>query len=156
MNAFSFVLFQKDFVNQHDLLRRRKHDEDEDTSIDEHNFDFRPYLKRFPLLKEKNIPAQSSEAVYQHCIKNLIREERIGTALAYKDSFNSILQFRGNLLFAGITVSVLHQYERWMLKKGRRRTTIGIKIRNLRAVFNEANSQGLIKKEKWYPFGRRK
>lgn len=108
------------------------------------------------MLKERNLPAQSIGAVYLHCIKNLLREERIGTALAYKDSYNSILQFRGNMLFAEVTVSVLHQYEQWMLKKGRSRTTIGIKLRNLRAVFNEAISLGIIRKEKCYPFGRRK
>jgi integrase/recombinase XerD len=156
MAAFSFVLFQKDFVNQHDLLRRRKLDDEDELSETDDDFDFKPYLKRFPLLQEKNLPAQSIGAIYLSCIKNLIREERIGTALAYKDSYNSIQQFKGNLLFAEVTVSVLHQYEQWMLKKGRSRTTIGIKLRNLRAVFNEAISQGLIKKEKCYPFGRRK
>lgn len=156
IHAFSFVLFVKNFVNQHDLLRKRKLDEDEEQSKTEDDFDFKPYLKRFPLLKEKNLPTQSIGVVYLNCIKNLIREERIGTALAYKDSYNSILQFRGNLLFAEVTVSVLHQYEQWMLKKGRSRTTVGIKLRNLRAVFNEAISLGLIKKEKCYPFGRRK
>jgi integrase len=60
------------------------------------------------------------------------------------------------LLFVEVTVSFLHQYEQWMLRKGRSRTTIGIKLRNLRAVFNEAISLGLVKKEKCYPFGRRK
>lgn len=66
------------------------------------------------------------------------------------------MQFRSNVLFAEVTVSFLHQYEKWMLKKGRSRTTIGIKLRNLRAVFNEAIAVGIIRKEKCYPFGKRK
>jgi integrase/recombinase XerD len=122
----------------------------------ENDFDFSLFYKRFPLLKETNLPQQSIGAVYCTCVKNLIREERIGTAIAYKDSYNSIVQFRGNVLFAEVTVSFLHQYEKWMLKKGRSRTTIGIKLRNLRAVFNEAIAQGIIKKEKCYTFGKRR
>ena len=58
------------------------------------------------------------------------------------------MQFRGNLLFAKVTVSLLQQYEQWMLKKGRSRTTIGIKLRNLMAVFNEAIALGIIKRKK--------
>jgi integrase/recombinase XerD len=155
--AFSFFLFQRDFVNHHELLKLRKVAEEEDLQLGgEDNFDFRAFYKRFALLTEKNMSPQSIGAVYRTCIKNLLREERIGTALAYKDSYNSIVQFRGNVLFGEVTVSFLHQYEQWMLKKGRSRTTIGIKLRNLRAVFNEAIACGIIRKEKCYPFGKRK
>jgi len=84
------------------------------------------------------------------------KEGRIGTALAYKDSFNSIKHFKGNVTFKDITVSFLCQYEQWMLNKGRSRTTVGIKLRNLRAVFNEAAEMGIIKRDKCYPFGLRK
>jgi integrase/recombinase XerD len=157
MEVFSFFLFQRDFVNHHELLKQRKVEEEAEPPVGgEDDFDFHPYFKRFPLLRENNLPSQSIGAVYYTCIKNQIREERIGTAIAYKDSYNSIVQFRGNVLFAEVTVSFLHQYERWMLKKGRSRTTIGIKLRNLRAVFNEAIAGSIIRKEKCYPFGKRK
>ena len=43
-----------------------------------------------------------------------------------------------------------------MFDKGYSKTTIGIYVRQLRALFNEAIKQGLIKREKHYPFGRRK
>jgi hypothetical protein len=36
------------------------------------------------------------------------------------------------------------------------RTTVGIKLRALRAVFNEADENGIINKRNCYPFGRRK
>jgi len=157
MEVFSFFLFQRDFVGHHELLKRRKFEEEEEPQPgSEDGFDLSVFYKRFPLLKEASLPQQSIGAVYKTCIKNLIREERIGTAIAYKDSYNSIFQFRGNVLFAEVTVSFLHQYEKWMLKKGRSRTTIGIKLRNLRAVFNEAIAGGIIRKEKCYPFGKRK
>lgn len=38
----------------------------------------------------------------------------------------------------------------------RTKTTVGIKLRALRAVFNEAIENGIIKREKCYPFGRRR
>lgn len=43
-----------------------------------------------------------------------------------------------------------------MLQKNCSKTTVGIKIRALRAVFNEVLEMGIIKREKHYPFGRRK
>jgi hypothetical protein len=36
------------------------------------------------------------------------------------------------------------------------RSTIGIYLRPLRSIFNEAIADGIIKKEKCYPFGKRK
>jgi integrase/recombinase XerD len=42
-----------------------------------------------------------------------------------------------------------------MLEKGYSKTTVGIYTRCLRAIFNEAIFQGIIKREKCYPFGRR-
>jgi integrase/recombinase XerD len=36
------------------------------------------------------------------------------------------------------------------------RTTIGIYLRPLRAIFNEAIEEGIIKREKYYPFGKRR
>ena len=38
----------------------------------------------------------------------------------------------------------------------RTKTTVGIKLRALRAVFNEAIENGIIKREKCYPFGLRR
>ena len=86
----------------------------------------------------------------------MLQEERIGTALSYKDSYNSIKKFKGNVLFTDITASYLHQYKNWMLKRGCLKTTVGIKLRPLRTIFNEAIEMGIIKREKCYPFGRRK
>ena len=43
-----------------------------------------------------------------------------------------------------------------MYNKEYSKTTVGIYTRCLRAMFNEAIFQGIIKREKHYPFGRRK
>ena len=60
MSAFSFALFVNDFVNQHDLLRRRKPGKEEEQNLEEDNFDFKPYRKRFPFLNETNLPHRAS------------------------------------------------------------------------------------------------
>ncbi len=43
-----------------------------------------------------------------------------------------------------------------MLGKDRAKATVGIILRPLRAIFNEAIEDGLIKREKCYPFGKRR
>lgn len=83
-------------------------------------------------------------------------EHRIRTAANYQTSYNAIARFKGNMRFTDITVAFLKQYEVWMLAQNYSKTTVGIYTRCLRAIFNEAIFQGIIKKNKCYPFGRRK
>jgi hypothetical protein len=88
-------------------------------------------------------------------IKKLLREGRIGTAVSYQCSYMSLRKFKGDVPFPLITPSFLIEYENWLKDQDVSKTTIGIYLRPLRAVFNEADA-GIIKKEKSYPFGRRK
>ena len=81
---------------------------------------------------------------------------RVATAMYYHCSYKSINKFTGNVSFENITVSFLHEYENWMLVKEVSKTTIGMYLRPLRTIFNEAANDGIIKKEKHYPFGKRK
>ena len=71
-------------------------------------------------------------------------------------SYKSLMKFGGNVYFREITVSYLNQYEQWLRNKEVSKTTISIYVRGLRTIFNEAIEVGLIKREKCYPFGRRK
>jgi integrase/recombinase XerD len=75
--------------------------------------------------------------------------------VCYQTSYYSFERFRGNVAFADVTVDYLNEYEKWMLKQNYSKTTIGIYVRSLRAIFNEAIEDGLIKRDK-YPFGRRR
>ena len=50
----------------------------------------------------------------------------------------------------------MNEYESWLLNQNISKTTVGIYLRPLRALFNEAIEDGIIKREKCYPFGRRK
>jgi integrase/recombinase XerD len=74
----------------------------------------------------------------------------------YHCSYVSLKKFRGNVRFAEVTVSFLREYESWLNNQNISKTTMGMYIRPLRAIFNEAIEDGIIKKEKCYPFGRRK
>ncbi|NTS43902.1 phage integrase SAM-like domain-containing protein [Flavisolibacter sp. BT320] len=55
-----------------------------------------------------------------------------------------------------MTPVFLQAYEKFALASGLSKTTIGIYLRPLRAVFNEVIDKGLLSRETAYPFGRRK
>jgi integrase len=85
----------------------------------------------------------------------LIKEGRISTASSYNCSLNSLRQFKTSLQFYEITTDFLQNYEAWMLKKGASITTVGIYLRSLRTLVNQAIAEGIIKLD-LYPFGKRK
>lgn len=59
------------------------------------------------------------------------------------------------LHFKHVTAEFLKHYEEWMTSgQGRSITTVGIYCRHLRAVFNDAISNGAINRDS-YPFGKR-
>jgi integrase/recombinase XerD len=98
-------------------------------------------------------------SAFLNYIKTLRKEERIGTALSYENANNSLKSFYGpkydSLKFIDITTDFLKAYEKSMLNQGRSVSTVGIYLRSLRTMFNEAISQDVLSKE-YYPFGRRK
>ena len=119
-------------------------------------FDYTPFHKKFPiLLEDHNTPGTISIA-YLAFIKKLLREGRISTSMNYHSSYVSLKKFRGNVRFAEITVSYLNEYESWLRNQGISKTTVGMYLRPLRSIFNEAIEEGIIKREKYYPFGRRR
>lgn len=153
--TFSFTEFEKDYILNNPLFHQRK-------SIKEivvppsYQFDISLYLHRFPIFKEE-LPTQGTiKVVFLSYIDKLLREHRIRTAANYQTSYYAIAKFKGNLRFADITVSYLKEYEHWMLQQDYSKTTVGIYIRCLRSIFNEAAENKIIKKEKCYPFGKRR
>jgi integrase/recombinase XerD len=59
-------------------------------------------------------------------------------------------------MFSQVTVSYLRSYEAFMINQNLSITTVGINVRMLRAIFNEADARKIISKPDCYPFGRRK
>ncbi|MET6999466.1 tyrosine-type recombinase/integrase [Chitinophaga defluvii] len=97
-------------------------------------------------------------SIYTDYSKALRAEERIGTALSYECSMNSVKKFTENMRkvsFDDITPEFLNKYENWMLGNGRSITTVGIYLRALRTVFNIAISDKIISRD-FYPFGKGK
>jgi integrase len=158
LNPFRFEDFEKAYIYNNPLFRQRKHIKKAAvaTQVKPDDFDYAPYYKKFPLLSAPGPEPGTFAFTYLSFIKQLIQQGRIGTAISYHCSYNSLVRFRGNLRFTDITVNYLYQYEQWTKQDDMSKSTQGIYLRSLRAIFNEAIADGIITKEKCYPFGRRK
>lgn len=94
---------------------------------------------------------------YNLAIESYKHNNKYTTATSYEYSLRSLVLFAGTetLYFKTITVQWLKDYQASMLNSGKSRTTIGMYLRNLKAIFNSAISDGVIKKD-IYPFGKGK
>lgn len=86
----------------------------------------------------------------------LLKEGRVGTSKMYVLTKNSLEAFAGiHINFGTITPAWLARYEKWMIDRGGSITTVGIYLRNLRKVYNDAIARHKIPAE-MYPFGKGK
>lgn len=95
---------------------------------------------------------------YEMYIHKLKENKQIGTASNYELSLKSLKSYYGKEIipFQVITPSWLERYERYMIEeKNLSQTTVGIYLRPLRAIFNNAIEDKTIKMD-LYPFGKRK
>jgi integrase/recombinase XerD len=111
-------------------------------------FTFDAFEENF--LEERNTYNSVSFA-FDKYIEQLSKEERVGTASSYRCAKNSFGKFKENLTFAEVSAPFLKSYEKWMLNEGNNLTTIGIYVRNLRAIYNQQKIDKSI-----YPFGEAK
>lgn len=90
-------------------------------------------------------------------IESLRKDGREKYAIGFETSLNSLKAFSGKekLMAEEVDVDFLKNYEKWMLLKGRSRTTIGIYLRNVRTVFNQEVEAKNIS-QTLYPFGKSK
>jgi integrase len=155
MEPFSFLEFEREFIVGNSQFKRRKAKEDELPATG-FEFDYSPYEKRFPILKEVHPGKDCISFTFLNYVRRLLQEGRIGSALNYQDTYFSLKRFSGNVQFSKVTTSYLVQYEQWQLTKEKNsKTTVGIKLRPLRAIFNQAIEDKIIRADK-YPFGKRK
>jgi site-specific recombinase XerD len=103
------------------------------------------------------ISAPTVFSYYERSMQDMTREGRAGNADSYKCSYNSLKAFHGKdtLSFSAVTVDFLKSYEKWMLQKGKSLTSVGIYLRTLRTLFNQAIKDGIVPAEA-YPFGKGK
>lgn len=152
---FNFTEFEKGFLKGNVHFRQRNF-KVELTTPNGDEFDYTPFHKKFPLFIEVVGRPGLISYSYLKYIKQLIREGRISTAISYHCSYVSLKKFRGDVSFTIITATYLKEYENWLKSQDISKTTIGIYLRPLRAIFNEAIEDSIIKREKCYPFGKRK
>jgi len=86
-------------------------------------------------------------------VSDLNKAGRTGNARAYKDVYNSFFKFHinKNLVFREITPALLDKYETFLRSNNNTDGGIGVKMRELRALFNDAIKKGVVD-EKYYPF----
>jgi integrase/recombinase XerD len=90
---------------------------------------------------------------FQKRIKELREGGQIGTAIVYECATKSLDKFLPESRFVDFTSEVLSGYERHCIEVGMSKTTIGIYLRALRSIFNEAISNEDILPT-LYPFRR--
>lgn len=156
LKPFSFSSFEKVFVLGNPLFKQKRLKVLAVDVGNEDGFDYAPYHKKFPILLETNAKQLTLTWAYLHYIQKLVKEGRISSAVAYHCSYVSLKSFRGNVALTDIAPAFLQAYEKFAFANGLSKTTIGIYLRPLRAVFNEVIEKGLLSRETAYPFGRRK
>ena len=134
--------------------------------IDKKTMEYRKQLLEFQNI-EKDFSAQklvdsvnkplkkkSVETLFLEVIEQMKQEKRIGNANFYKFALNSMKTFNNDTMdipFVEIDVAWLKKYDSWMKGKGNATNTRGVRFRALRAIYNLAIEQKIVKKE-YYPF----
>jgi integrase/recombinase XerD len=154
LDPFTFRDFEKFFILNNPSFHQRKAIKAKTVRKVYESFGS-DYDRRFPIFKLPVPEAGTILVTFLSYINKLLGEGRIRTAANYQTTYIRIAKFRGNVKFSEIDVTYLKQYERWMLDAEYSKTTVGIYTRCLRVIFNEAIFQGIIKRERCYPFGRR-
>ena len=90
---------------------------------------------------------------FERRIKELREAGQIGTAITYECAIKSLDKYMPESRFIDFTSEVLSSYERLCIEEGKSKTTIGMYLRSLRSIFNEAIANEDILPS-LYPFRR--
>lgn len=95
--------------------------------------------------------------VFLGYMERLSTEKRTGYMLSVKQVYNSLIKFnkRLNIYFPDIDTAWLRKYETWLRSNNIKENTIGIRFRTLRAIYNLAIEENIVKAE-YYPFKKYK
>jgi integrase/recombinase XerD len=95
------------------------------------------------------------DTAFTNYIEQLKERGQIGTVVTYECAQKSLNTFQAGAKFSDVTPDFLNKYEKWMLSKEKSITTVGIYLRSLRTLFNNAISDGTLTSD-FYPFGKKK
>lgn len=109
-------------------------------------------INRIKTYKGKNKTVSYTEFQLQK-IEYLKKTSKIGTAQIENETLKSLQKFfkKKDIGFNEITYLSLKNYEAYCTEKGNKSSTIGIRLRTVRNIFNQA-IKGKIIKETQYPF----
>ena len=107
-------------------------------------------------VKDKIITNNKPQSVFtftETLRKDLILENRIGTARSYKEVMSVLKTFNGgkDLSFFDLTYTFLKKYETSYISKGNSYNGLAAYMRSLRAICNKAIKAGIVEKAN-YPF----
>lgn len=127
--------------------------------IDNYRMDGIDYsLKQF----EKRFRGKSSSNIkvydfWDEQIEDKMTTGRTGSAKVSEDTMRTLKQYYKNddLEFKDITPYFLNRFETYLRKKGYTDGGLGVRMREIRALFNKAIENGLVE-EKYYPFKKYK
>ncbi|WKN33775.1 site-specific integrase [Porifericola rhodea] len=110
----------------------------------------------FYQFEEKLFGRETKHTVYTYLqsIADAFEEEgRLGTARPYKNVLSELKKYTRNrsLKFEDIRVAFLQKFERSLKLKGVKQTSISIYLRSLRAAYNRAIKEKIVKQD-FYPF----
>ncbi len=127
----------------------------EEVSEDLNTFSFEDFER---LMFNKASTEKDVNYYYLKKIAACYERESISTAINYETALKCLLRFhkKQNLNFADVTVSWLNQFQKFCIEdESKSLTTVGIYLRTLRTVFNDAIEDKTVSSE-GYPFGKRK
>lgn len=101
----------------------------------------------------KTAPSKNLKTWFDNYIAKLKANTQIGTASSYTSTISALEEFRKNLSIHDVTPSFLENFERHLIAKGNSVSTVGIYLRQLRAIINQAIATGAFSADK-YPFAK--
>jgi site-specific recombinase XerD len=101
----------------------------------------------------KTVKDVTVEQYLENIIQSLIKQNHVGNAAHYKALLSSLQKFEkcSCLQFVDIDSSFLAKYEACLRGLGNKGNTISIKMRTLKATYNKAIKENIVKKD-YYPF----
>lgn len=112
------------------------------------NFTFEEFETQYV---SKKVKKETLQNFFKDKISELEDNNKYKSAELYKTTLGTLSRFDPTVSFDKITPDFLKKFESWMIEGGKSITTVGIYLRNLRAVFNQALSDKVINN---YPFAK--
>ena len=119
-------------------------------------FSFVAFEEAFIAGSTNNPDSKTSRMVtdwFTNTVTKLRGNDQVSTAGSYQTTINSMNLYKKNLQIHDVTPAFLQAYEKHLIKEGKSLSTVGIYMRNLRAIINEAIRENVISLDS-YPFYR--